>query len=120
VTVPFARIPSENSEVPVVTGTVPVPVAGPSNERVEPEEFEELEELDALFDDDEVEALEPPLSVWSAACTAEVRASLVRFKAVWLARLASPLDSVLDAPNIALMVAVLVDWVWLLCCAWAQ
>ena len=39
----------------------------------------------------------------SALCTAAVSWLFTRFRAAWLARLAKPLDSVVDAPNMELM-----------------
>jgi len=61
-------MPSESSEVPVVSETVPVPLAGASKVGVEPEAPDALEldeevdeeELEAPLDDDEVEPVEPP------------------------------------------------------------
>jgi hypothetical protein len=89
---------------------VPVPLAGAAGGA------EALELEDALLealDDDDVESvlLEPPVSAWSALCTAAVRALLTRFSAVWLAMLDRPLESVVDAPNRLLMTALLSDWV---------
>jgi len=87
VSTPLARIPSENSDVPVVSGTVPVPVAGPSNERVGPVEFGEPAELaDALVELFDAAAAPVLLELvelpCSALCTAAVRALLTRLKAV--------------------------------------
>ena len=56
----------------------------------------------------------------SALCTAAVSAVLTRLRAVWLAMLARPVTSVVDAPNIWLMTAALCAWVWLSCCALDQ
>jgi hypothetical protein len=86
--VPFGRIPRLASEVPVVTGTEPMAVAGEPDElaeAVEEAEFEEDEELVAPLDDVVPDG-------FNAASTAAVSAELTRFKAVWLAMLASPLD----------------------------
>jgi len=105
--------------VPDVSGTVPVPVAGAATVTVGVEEADvdgdAVDEVEALDDDDELvdEGL-------SALCTAAVRAVLTRFKAVWLAMLARPVASVVDAPNIWLMTVALCAWVWLFCCALAQ
>gem|GEM_PF-4233796 len=46
--------------------------------------------------------------VLSALCTAAVRAVLTRLKAVWLAMLARPVASVVDAPNMSSMTVALV------------
>jgi hypothetical protein len=113
VIVPFAMMPSVNSEVLAVSGTVPVPIAGAARVGAAldvPDEFElgeeEEDDADEVLDDEVVSPvlLEPPLMDASALCTAAVSWVFTRFRAVWLARLAKPLDSVLDAPNIALMV----------------
>ena len=82
--VPPARIPSVESGVLVVSGTVPVPVAG-----VGPVGTELVEEAVVLVDgvDDEVEVPDG----LSAACTAAVRSVLTRCNAVPLAMLARPL-----------------------------
>jgi hypothetical protein len=118
VNVSVATMPSVNSEVPAVSGTVPVPIAGAPVVLVEldvPDEFElEDGEEDDADDEppDDVEAvlLEPvvPLELPSidarADCTAADSWLLTRLRAVSLAMLAKPADSVVDAPNIALMV----------------
>ncbi len=92
-----------DSEVPVVSGTVPVPVAGEGPaELAELEEPEELEFDDddpvELFDDDDVELLP-----CNAACTAAVSSELTRFKAMPLAMLASPFASSVIAVPITLI-----------------
>ena len=86
---------------------VPVPVAGDGGvtrggvAALATLEFDE--ELVELDDDDELvdEGL-------SALCTAAVSAVLTRFKAVWLAMLARPVASVVDAPNMLSMTLALV------------
>jgi hypothetical protein len=67
---------------------------------------EEEDDADEALDDAVVSPvlLEPPLMDASALCTAAESWVFTRFRADWLARLAKPLDSVVDAPNIALMV----------------
>lgn len=97
---PRVRNPRPSSEVPDVSGTVPVPAAGAATVGVEEAEVEVEVEGDVV---DEVEALdvdEPLDAVLSALCTAAVSAVLTRLKAVWLAILARPVASVVDAPNI--------------------
>jgi len=101
VKLPRVKNPRPSNEVPDVNGTVPVPVAGAATVTVGVEEADvegdAVDEAEAL-DDDELgdEGL-------SAPCTAAVSAVLTRFKAVWLAMLARPVASVVDAPNIWLM-----------------
>jgi len=87
VIVPPARIPKVCSEVPVVSGTVPTAVAGVGVAGVEAVEELVLEDEEELLDDVEVS----PLTTCSAFCTSAESAELVRFKAVPLAMLASPL-----------------------------
>jgi hypothetical protein len=81
--VPAGRNPSVDSVAVVVSGTVPIPVAGVGDE---------VAELDdaavAVFDDDEDDVEAP--DGFNAACTAAVSSELTRFKAVPLAMLASP------------------------------
>ncbi len=102
--------------MPDVNGTVPVPVAGAATVTVGVEEADvEDDAVEAL--DDVVELVDEGLS---ALCTAAVSAVLTRSKAVWLAMLARPVASVVDAPNIWLMTAALCAWFWLPCCALAQ
>ncbi len=112
VTVPFARIPRVNSEVLVVSGAVPVPVAGEpkgleleeEEEPVEPLDVEEVKPLELL------ELSEPGCSTF---CMAAVNSVLTRFRAVWLAMLDKPLDSVVMALAMTLIRAALraADWV---------
>lgn len=92
--------------MPDVSGTVPVPVAGAATVGVE----EADAEGDAV---DAVEVLDDELvdEGLSALCTAAVSAVLTRLKAVWLAMLAKPVASVVDAPNIWLMTVALSAWV---------
>ena len=54
---------------------------------------------DELLDDEVPVLLEPPLMEVSAFCTAAVSWVLTRFRAVWLAMLAKPLDSVRRRPE---------------------
>jgi len=90
VIVPFARIPSVNSEALAVSGAVPVPTAGEpkvTEEREEPEAVEpedEDEEAVEPPDDDDVPPalLEPPEPPCKALCTADVSWLLTRFRAV--------------------------------------
>jgi hypothetical protein len=58
---------------------------------------DEADEAVELVDDD---AVEPEDAGFSAPCAAAESAALTRSKAVWLAILARPVVSVLDAPNI--------------------
>jgi hypothetical protein len=117
VNVSVATKPSVNSEVFAVSGTVPVATAGAPVVLVELDVADELEpedeaeddddEDDESLDDDEVvlfEPLELPSIDARADCTAAVSWLLTRLRAVSLARLANPADSVVDAPNIELMV----------------
>jgi hypothetical protein len=118
VKVSVATTPSVSSDVPAVSGAVPVPIAGAPVVLVEPDvpeefELEDEEEDDAddePLDDDEAVLLAPvvPLELpWidaRADCTAAVSWLLTRLRAASLAMLAKPADSVVDAPNIALMV----------------
>jgi hypothetical protein len=121
VNVSVATTPSVNSEVPAVSGAVPVPVAGAPAVLVELDGLDEFElddgeedddddEDDEAFDDDESVLLDPlaPLEFPSidarADCTAADSWLLTRLRAVSLAMLAKPADSVVDAPNNALMV----------------
>jgi hypothetical protein len=110
VTVPLAMMPSVNSEVLAVSGTVPVPTAGAATVASEldvPVEFEgedEEDEEEALEDEVALSVLlESPLRDARALCTAAVSWVFTRLRAVWLARLAKPDDNVLEAPNIELM-----------------
>ncbi|MGA8653352.1 MAG: hypothetical protein WB677_22555 [Xanthobacteraceae bacterium] len=114
VIVPLAMIPSVNNEVFAVSGTVPVPTAGAATvaeELVVPLEVEDEEDEDDVLDDGDVlddedvspVLLEPPLMELSALCTAAESWVFTRLRAAWLARLAKPLDSVVDAPNMELM-----------------
>jgi hypothetical protein len=103
-----------------VSGTVPVPVAGALTtgaaalgavELVEDEAGEAVE----LADDVELADVG-----FSAPCTAAVSAVLTRVRAVWLAMLAKPVDSVVVAPNIWSMTAELSDCAWVVCWDLAQ
>ena len=116
VKLPRVKNPRPSSEVPDVSGTVPVPVAGAgkvtagvAEADVEGDAVDAVEALDVVL----VEAL-------SALCTAAVSAVLTRDKAVWLAMLAKPVASVVDAPNIWLMTVEFCDSVWSFCCTWVQ
>src|SRR5579862_9105065 len=87
--VPFGRIPRMDSDVPVVTGTVPIAVAGEAKV-LEPEEEAE----DVLVEPVDVEPLEDAaLLPDSSPCTSAEIWLLTRLRAVSLAMLASPLDS---------------------------
>jgi hypothetical protein len=105
-----------------VSGTVPVPLAGAATtgaaalgavELFEDEAGEAVE----LADDDAVELKDVG---FSAPCTAAVSAVLTRVRAVWLAMLAKPVDSVVVAPNIWSMTAELSDCAWVVCWDLAQ
>jgi hypothetical protein len=86
-----------DSKVPVVSGAVPIAVAG------EPEDVEELEEPE--FEDEEGDAVEAlddddvelPDEGCSALCIAAVSSVLTRFKAVPLAILARPFAKLVSA-----------------------
>jgi hypothetical protein len=78
---------------------------------------DEADEAVELVDD---EAVEPVAAGFSAPCTAAESAVLTRSKAVWLAMLARPVASVLDAPNIWLMTAELSVCAWVRCWDLAQ
>jgi hypothetical protein len=114
VKLPLVKKPRPNSGVPLVSGTVPVPVAGALTTAAA---ALEAEGLVALVDDD---ALELADVGFSAPCTAAVSAVLTRSKAVWLAMLAKPEDSVVDAPNIWSMTAELSACAWVVCWDLAQ
>jgi hypothetical protein len=105
----------------VLSGTLPVPVAGVV---IVVDELELVDEPELLEEDvlllDELVLLEPPLSEFKASCTAEVSWELTRLKAVWLAMLARPADKVVEAPNRLLMTALLNCCRWLLCAALFQ
>jgi hypothetical protein len=120
VNVPFAMIPSVNSEVLAVSGTVPVPTAGAAKVAAELELEDEEGDDDELLDDEVLVLLEPPLMEVSAFCTAAVSWVFTRFKAVWLAKLAKPLDNVVEAPNIALMTESVCAADWLAEEVWLQ
>ena len=81
VKLPLVRKPRPNSGVPLVSGTVPVPVAGAATTGAAALEAEELEAdaADELVDDDAVELAD---AGFSAPCTAAVSAVLTRFRAV--------------------------------------
>lgn len=118
VTVPLAGIPSVNSDVLAVSGTVPVPLAaaGEELEFAAPEELaedEEEEPVEPLDDDDD----EAPDSDCSALWTAADSALLTRFKAVWLAMLDRPFDKVVMAAPIDEISASSADDTWLWACA---
>jgi hypothetical protein len=124
VNVSVATMPRVSSEVLAVSGAVPVPIAGAPVVLVELDvpdelELEDPEEDDESPDDDEVVPLESlelvellesvelpelPSIDARADCTAAVSWLLTRLRAVSLAMLAKPLDSLVDAPNIVLMV----------------
>ncbi len=89
VIVPVARIPNVARVVPVLSGTLPVPVAGVGAEAgdVEADAADELELADDEDDApelvcDELVLLEPPLMPASALCTADAICELTRLSAV--------------------------------------
>jgi hypothetical protein len=96
VIVALAGIPRVCSTVPVVSGAVPVPVAGAVKEELE---VEEDEEVDELLDDDAVEL--PDGS--NTLCIAAVSWELTRFKAAPLAMLARPFAKLVSAWPITLI-----------------
>jgi len=85
VIVPFSRIPSVDSVVPIVSGTVPVPVAGELDALEELEAAEALEEPELVeepaepLDDGDVEL---PDEDCSTCCTSAEIWLLTRFNAV--------------------------------------
>ena len=85
VKLPLVKKPRPNSGVPLVSGTVPVPVAGAATigaallEAAELDEDDEAVELVGLVDEDAVELAD---AGFSAPCTADVSAVLTRFRAV--------------------------------------
>ena len=83
-------------------------------------EAAELGEDDEAVELVDVDAVELADVGFSAPCTAAVSAVLTRSRAVWLAMLARPVASVVDAPNIWLMTAELSACAWLPCCVLAQ
>ena len=102
VKLPLVKKPRPRSDVPLVSGTLPVPVAGALTtggvalEAAAPDE-DDADEAVELVDDG---AVDPADAGFSAPCTAAESAVLTRSNAVWLAILARPVVSVLDAPNI--------------------
>jgi hypothetical protein len=80
--VPPGKIPKLESEVLVVTGTLPIPVAGVGEAGTE---FDDV--AVAVFDDGEDDDVPEG---FSTACTAADSSELTRFKAVPLAILANP------------------------------
>jgi hypothetical protein len=122
VKLPLVKKPRPNSGVPLVSGTVPVPIAGAATTGAAVLEAAELDddeavELVGLVDEDAVELADVE---FSAPCTAAVNAVLTRSRAVWLAMLAKPVVSVLDAPNIWLMTVALSACAWVVCWDLAQ
>ena len=116
--VPFLGIPSVNSDVEAVTGTVPVPIAGEPEELVpgEAELAGEAEEAVALFEEDDAS----PEDDCSTLCAATVKAAFTRFNAVWLAMLAMPLNWLVITEPIAEIRASLLASDWSRCCALFQ
>ena len=116
VKLPLVKKPRPSSDVPLVSGTVPVPVAGAATTgaaaALDEDEADEADEAVELVDDD---AVEPVDAGFSAPCTAAESAVLTRSKAVWLAILARPVVSVLDAPNIWSMTVELSVCAWVTC-----
>jgi hypothetical protein len=117
VKLPLVKKPRPRSDVPLVSGTVPVPIAaalttgGVALEAAALDE-DEADEAVELVDDDAVEVVD---AGFSAPCTAAESAVLTRSKAVWLAILARPVVSVLDAPNIWSMTVELSVCAWVTC-----
>src|SRR5580704_5611250 len=113
---PFGGMPSVNSDVPVVSGTVPVPIAGVATAGVEGVDGLELDDATALDEpvDDELPVWVCCNSLWIAA----VSAVLVRLSAVWLARLARPWVSLVMALPMELISAALA--VWVCDCCWPR
>lgn len=115
-TVTFAGMPRLASDVVVVKGTVPVPVAGVMTELLE------VLEVLAEDEDDPVELLddvEPPDGFkifWIAA----VSCVLTRFKAVPLAMLANPFARLVSASPITEINELSADDAALCACACAQ
>src|SRR5580658_1681471 len=106
---PFGGMPSVNSDVPAVSGTVPVPIAGVATagaagaDALDPDDDVELEELVG----DELPDWVCCNSLWIAA----VSAVLVRLSAVWLAMLARPWVRLVMALPMAVISAALAVWV---------
>jgi hypothetical protein len=119
VKLPLVKKPRPNSDVPLVSGTVPVPVAAAATTGAAVLEAAELDDDEAveLVDEDAVGLADVGLS---APCTAAVSAVLTRSRAVWLAMLAKPVVSVLDAPNIWSMTVALSACAWVVCWDLAQ
>ena len=117
--VPPGRIPSIDSEVLAVSGTVPVPVAGAPDvlpeEPLDPEEPADDDAVDE--DDDEVSDVPPEFSTFSIAAYNSV---LVRFRAVWLAMLAKPLPKLVSAELMALITESVAEVVLSSACACCQ
>jgi hypothetical protein len=111
--------------VPLVSGTLPVPIAGALTTGAAALEAAELGEDEAdeageaveLVDDDDVELADVG---FSAPCTAAESAVLTRSRAFWLAMLDRPVDSVVVAPNIWSITAELSDCAWVVCWDLAQ
>ena len=120
VKLPLVKKPRPNSDVPFVSGTVPVPVAGAATigaAVLEAAELGEDGEAVELVDEDAVVLADVG---FSAPCTAAVSAVLTRSRAVWLAMLAKPVASVVDAPNIWSMTVELSACAWVTCWDRAQ
>lgn len=123
VIVPPGRIPSVASEVLVVSGTVPVPVAGepepvavPAGEAVEPELDVELDDVPLDPAGDEELPDEDCNTCWTIA---EIWL-LTRLRAVWLAMLDRPLDRLVSAEAMTLISAASAEEAWLCAWAWVQ
>ena len=116
--VPPARIPRLDSVVPVVSGVVPVPLAGAADVLAEePLDPEELDDDAVDEDDDEVSDVPPDFSTFSIAADNSL---LVRFRAVWLAMLAKPLPKLVSAELMALITESLAVLVFSFSCACCQ
>lgn len=115
-----------SSDVPLVSGTVPTPVAGPEIAPLSPG-LVDVDVLEPDADDDPDvpdEPLELPVDVpvepCRAPCRAADRALLVRSRAVWLAMEARPCDRLVIASLITPINAALDASDWLRSDARAQ
>ena len=105
----FARIPRLDSDVPVVSRAVPMPIAGVGAE------LEDVAEPDALEAADAEDAVEAPDDVvelpegCSKLSTSDTSVELTRFKAVPLAMPERPFDRLTIALLITLMSAFSAD-----------
>lgn len=91
--VPPGRMPRLESVVLVVSGTVPVPVAGVGDEVEEADVDDDADALESLDEDELLELSEVPSACWT---NAEIWL-LTRLSAVWLAMLARPFPRLVSA-----------------------